>query len=82
MQKNTGQLLTIILALVTNVIGVFEFVFDVLFKNTDMPEKYELHFVRQTLWSNFNLELILPVPISPLLGVHHLDIKSAIFSNR
>lgn len=39
---------TIILAIVTNVIGVFEFVFDVLFKNTDMP-----------------------VPISPLLGVHH-----------
>ena len=75
-------LLTIILALVTDVIGVFEFVFDILFKNTDMPEKYELHYVRQTLWSNFNLELILPVPISPLLGVHHLDIKSAIFSNR
>ena len=48
MQKNTGQLLTIILALVTDVIGVFEFVFDVLFKNTDMPEKYELVYIMQT----------------------------------
>ena len=63
-KKTSWQLLTIILALVTNVIGVFEFVFDVLFKNTDMPEKYELDFC-QTLIS----DLIFYLSLSALFWV-------------
>ena len=34
------QMLTIVLALVADIIGVLIIVFDVLFQDTDMPEKF------------------------------------------